>query len=280
MKTHAIKFLLSVLLFGCSVPQTYAQAYGEIRGIIKNTELEVVPFATVKILQGTQLVGGAETNEDGKYSIKPLSPGTYEMVILHPEYITKRINKISVSPSEATYVDTKLSANTLGTVVVLADPIDYTNTGVDVDMFHTISISGSDLTQNASYTRGNVKNVLEFMSSEVVVTGGEIHVRGARGDATGYFVDGVRTMEPGTIPGLAIENISAFTGGIPAMYGDLSSGALLISTKSYFSGLRDKNLRNAERVEKATEERAEKKAKEAEASRAKEIEQEKQKERE
>jgi hypothetical protein len=249
----------------------YAQSYGEIRGIIKNKDLEPVPFATIKILQGGALIAGSQTDMDGKYSCKPLNPGLYELVIIHPEYRSQTINKISVNPTEATYVDCKLSSNTLGDITVEAKAIDYTRSGVDLNVFQVKTLSAIELQQSASNTRGDVKGMLEYMSSDVVSQGGEVHVRGARGDATGFIVDGVRTIEPGTIPGLAIENLSAFTGGLPAMYGDMMSGAMIITTKSYFSGMREKNMRNAERAEAKKEEAEKKKNEEDEMKRQQEI---------
>lgn len=247
MKTQT-KNLLMIAAFLITALTVKSQAYGEIRGIVKGSADEPVPFATVKILQGNILIGGSETDINGKYSCKPLDPGTYEMAIIHPEFKVGKVNKIIVNPSEAAYVNPILEVNSLTLVTVTAKAKDYTNSGVDVDVFHTISMGSEELTQNASYVRGDIKNALAFMSSEVVTgTDGELHVRGGRSGAIGFFIDGVRTLEPSSVPGLSIENISAFTGGVPAMYGDLTSGAVIITTKTYFSGLRDKNIRNSNR---------------------------------
>nr|MBA3683592.1 hypothetical protein [Bacteroidota bacterium] len=49
MKTLNFKTALLSLLFVVFGLNSNAQGYGEIRGIIKNLELEPVPFATVKI---------------------------------------------------------------------------------------------------------------------------------------------------------------------------------------------------------------------------------------
>jgi outer membrane receptor protein involved in Fe transport len=97
-------------------------------------------------------------------------------------------------------------------------------------------------------------------------------VRGARTGSSGYFVDGVRVLEASYVPGLSIENISAFTGGVPAMYGDLTSGAVMITTKTYFSGLRDKNIRQASALEAQRNAAAKKREKEDDEKRKKEIE--------
>lgn len=278
MKTLNLKTILICLLvvvFGLS---SRAQGYGEIRGIIKNTDLEAVPFATVKILQGNTLVGGTQTDMDGKYKYKPLDPGTYDMIIIEPGHQTQPVNKIKVIPNEATYVDVKLTARTLGTIEVTAKAYDYTHSGVDNNMYSMKSVDATELMQMAGSVRGDIKGSLVSLSSDVVETNGEVHVRGTRGDATGYFVDGVRTLGPSNVPGMCIENLTVFSGGVPAMYGDVMGGVIIITTKSYFSGIRAKNMRNIAYNEKIAEKKRVEKAKKDEENRLKEIEEEKLKE--
>ena len=280
MKTINHKTLLLAVL-SLTGAIALSQSSGEIRGLIKDTDLQPVPFATIKVLQSGQLLGGAQTDEKGRYSCKPLNPGTYEMMIIEPGHQTQQINKIKVAANEATYVDVKLTANTFSTIEVMAKPIDYTKTGVDITMFNQISVDATELNRNAGYTKGDIKGALESVTSDVIQSpNGEIHFRGSRGDASGYFVDGVRTLGSTNVPGLALENLSVFPGGVPAMYGDLSSGVVIITTKSYFSGLREKNIRKSDYLESKAEEKAQKQAKEDEEKRAKEIEEEKKKEKE
>ncbi|PBQ31137.1 hypothetical protein CNR22_04945 [Sphingobacteriaceae bacterium] len=279
MKTKNYKSVLCALFAGISLAAN-CQSIGEIRGVIKDKDdLQPIPYANIKILQDGQLIGGAQTDIDGRYNYKPLVPGTYELMVTEPGHKTQPVNKVKIIPNEATYVDIKMSANAFGTVIVTADPIDYTKTGVDKVIFNVVSLDAEELNRNASYTRGDIKGALEAMTSDVVSTGdGEVHFRGSRGDASGYFVDGVRTLRAASVPGLSIENLSVFPGGVPAMYGDLQSGVVIITTMGYFSGIREKNVRLASRREAKEEESASKKAKEDEEKRAKEIEEEKAKE--
>lgn len=278
MKTTKTTTLLCTITLLLLYITSGAQGYGEIRGLIKNTELEVIPFATVKVLQGSLFISGALADINGKYSCKPLNPGSYEIVVMEPGHITQQINKIAVVPNEATYVDVKLNAHTFGTVTVIAKPIDFSQSGAETKMFGKVSLNAEELMQNASYNRGDVKGALEAVSSEVIATpDGEVHFRGGRSDAVAYFVDGVRTLGPTTVPGLSIDNLTVFSGGVPAMYGDITGGVVLITTKSYFSGIRDKNVRIASYNEKKEEEKAALKAKQDEENRAKEIKEEKEK---
>jgi hypothetical protein len=278
MKTLKLKTAMLSLLFIVIGLNISAQGYGEIRGIIKNTELEPVPFATIKILQGNILIGGTQTNEVGKYSYKPLNPGSYDIVVIESGHQTQPVNKIKIIPNEATYVDVKMTPNTLGTVTVVAKAYDYTKAGVDKNMYTMKSLDATELLQLAGSSRGDIKGVLTSISSDVIETNGEVHFRGTRGEATGYFVDGVRTLGASTIPGLGIENLTVFSGGVPAMYGDVMGGVVIITTKSYFSGIREKNMRMNAYYEKIQEKKRVEKALKDEENRLKEIEEEKKKE--
>lgn len=277
MTKSIIKSAITLIVLIVIAFKTQAQSgYGEIRGIIKDkVDLQPIPFATIKITQGSFLVGGTTTDENGKYTYKPLTPGTYEMVVYEVGHKTQPINKIAVIPNEATYVDVKLSANTFTEVIVVAEPYDYTKSGVDKTMYTMISVDAKELLKNASFNAGDIKGALASLKSDVIEdANGEVHVRGSRGDATAYFVDGVRTINSTTIPNLSIENLTFFSGGVPAMYGDLTSGAVIVTTKSYFSGIRDKNIRVAQMREKMEEDKAKQKAKLEEEKRKKEIEKE------
>lgn len=251
MKTSKINLVSFALFFTLFVSSSFAQAYGEIRGIVTDKKSEPIPFATIKILQGNQLVGGTQSNEEGRYCYKPLNPGNYDMLVLDAGHQTQPINQIKVVPNEATYVDVKLTANILGEIVVVAKAIDYTKTGADKSMYSMVSLDARELKENASYSSGDIKGALVAISSDVVESpDGEIHFRGSRGDASAFFVDGVRTLGATSIPGLSIENLTVFSGGVPAMYGDVSSGLVIVTTQSYFSGIRDKNIRLAKSREK------------------------------
>lgn len=277
MKTiHA--YLTGLLLAaGCITTSFHAQqAFGEIRGLVKNTDLEIVPYATIKILQGTQLIGGTTTDEKGSYKFKPLDPGSYEVVVMEASHLSKKINKVKVVPNDATYLDIRLSPNTLAVVDVVAEETDYTQAGVDRTVYSFESISGKDLMGTAGWTSGDIMSAIPLLVSDVVESpNGELHFRGSRGNASSSYIDGVKTYGESIIPGLAIENLTIFTGGVPAMYGDMMGGAVIVTTKSYFSGMRDKNMRIAEQRERRAEEKRQKQAQLDEDNRQREIEAEK-----
>ncbi|XOV66067.1 MAG: von Willebrand factor type A domain-containing protein [Fluviicola sp.] len=60
------------------------------------------------------------------------------------------------------------------------------------------------------------------------------HIRGARSDGTVYFIDGVRVRSLPVIPKSSMKEVSVWTGGIPANYGDFTGGVISVESKSYF----------------------------------------------
>ncbi len=58
-----------------------------------------------------------------------------------------------------------------------------------------------------------------------------LHIRGARSDATVYYVDGMRVQSLGAIPKSFVSEVTVYTGGIPANYGDLTGGVISVVSK-------------------------------------------------
>jgi len=235
-----------------------AQSYGEIRGILKNDLKETVPFATVKIMQGNQLVGGTQSDVNGNCLFKPLIPGSYDVLVYEAGHQTKQISAVKVTPSEPTYLNIKLTSNTFSTIVVIGkiEKEDYTKSGCNTNMFSMASIDATELLQNASFDHVSIVSAVESMASDLIIDqNGGMHFRGGRSDDNVFYMDGVKVLSMDSAPGLGIENITVFSGGVPAMYGDVTGGVVIVTTKSYFSGIREKNMRNR----RASEKRAEKK---------------------
>ncbi len=265
MKTNAkqtVKRSFSILLaLGLSVTMAAQAGYGEIRGTVKDDMNETVPFATIKILQGTQFIGGTTTDMNGAYVYKPLEAGTYELLLQESGHQTTKINKIVVRPNDAAYVSPIMAVNTLGTIEFTTTVVqkDYTNTGVDQSVFQMKTLSADEILKNATGDRGDIKGILPSMTPEITEgSNGELHVRGGRSGTSAYFVDGVRVADINMLPGLSIENLTLFTGGVPAAYGDTAGGVVVITTKSYFSGIRDKRMRDARINEHNKEEQKQK----------------------
>src|SRR5690606_25836817 len=77
--------------------------------------------------------------------------------------------------------------------------------------------------------------LIQSFSPEIKMSedGKQLYFRGARNDATTFYIDGVRTQGLKAIPGTAIGSMTVYTGGVPAKYGDTTGGVVVTETKSY-----------------------------------------------
>jgi len=153
-------------------------------------------------------------------------------------------------------------------VVAYAKPI------IDKSFMDMKEISAEDFLHMA-VDRGDIVSSIVNISSEANVdSDGELHVRGGRGDATAYIVDGVKSPNITGVAALAVENIAIITGGIPAQYGDITSGVIVVTTKDYFSVMQSNRMHSAYMAEKRERLKREKQAIEAEQKRKEEIKEE------
>ncbi len=243
---------------------------GAIKGQILNDDNLPVIGATIKILQGDALVGGAMTDETGKYTYKPLNAGGYDIIVSSAETQTKRITDIHISPEKTTYVDVAVSTNSLETIEVVA----FIKPAIDKSFINMKEINADDFLHMA-VDRGNVIDAIVNISSEASKdSNGDLHVRGSRGDATAYYIDGVRTPGITGVAALSVENVAIITGGIPAQYGDITSGVIIVTTKDYFSGIQSKRMQSSYIRENKERVQREKNAAAEEKKRKKEIEEE------
>ncbi len=249
---------------------------GAIKGQILDDDHLPVFGATVKLLQGGSLVGGASTDEQGKYTIKPLNAGSYEIFVSSMETQTKHITGVKVSGEKTTYVDVAVSANTLAEVVVEI----YKPATIEKTYMNIKEINAEDFSHMA-IDRGDITQAVLAVTSEAIESpDGEIHFRGGRGDASAYYVDGVRSPGITGVAALSVENVSVITGGIPAQYGDVTSGVIIVTTKDYFGGIQSARMRNGYITEHKERIQREKNAVAEEKKRKKEIEEELKKEEE
>jgi hypothetical protein len=85
------------------------------------------------------------------------------------------------------------------------------------------------------------------MSSEVKLSeDGELMFRGARKGDMIYVLDGIKSNEVFNAPSCSIARMMVYTGGLPAKYGDILGGAVILETKSYFDLYRQWQAENGE----------------------------------
>src|ERR1041384_6043803 len=98
------KIYLTYILSAIYGLTALAQTTGYIQGkVVDKATGEALPFASVVAeLNGNQ-AGGAQTDFDGKYTIKPLSPGKYNIKATFVGYGSAQVEGVIVSADKITF---------------------------------------------------------------------------------------------------------------------------------------------------------------------------------
>lgn len=233
-------YLFAVGLLVCSFTAFAQNNTGAIKVTLKDKgNNEAIPFANVVAYQGGVQVGVATTDMDGVAIIKPLPPGKYDVKGVYVGYQAQEFKGVVVGEGKTAYVDIALS-NGEGVKLDEVEVVTYqvplvdpdTKTGQTVTREDYQNMATKDINSVAATTAG------VYQADE----GSGINVRGGRGEATTYFIDGIKVV--GGLSGLpqqSIDQINVITGGLPAMYGDATSGVISVSTRGpqgkFFGGV-------------------------------------------
>lgn len=216
------KLLLLIVFVGLTC-NAIAQS---LRGTVTDAgNGETVPTANVVVKSGQTIVQGGATDFDGKYIISPLSPGTYNVEISFIGYKTQTFNGVTISPAKSTQLNAQLSEdNGILDDVVLT----YVEPIIDPDKTGSV-VTKADIA--AKPVRGVAGLAAQTAGIAQADQGSALSVRGGRSDQTVYFVDGVKVLGTPNIANSAMDQIQVITGGVPAEYGDVTSGVISIITR-------------------------------------------------
>jgi hypothetical protein len=233
----AIAILLSTSLV------VQGQAFGELHGKVSDENGLALPGATI-ILTAGEDVRNTATDIDGKFKIKPLVSGVYQVTVTFVSYHDKTITDIVIDPDRITYANKiEMIPNTvlIGGAVVEALYVEL----IDVDNTGMTTITAKELEHIPAVK--NLGNFVAQMSSEISTNaeGTELYFRGSRAGTSQYIVDGVKIIgQAPRIPQSGLGSISVYTGGVPAKYGDVTGGVIVIETKNYFDEYNKKKYEN------------------------------------
>jgi Carboxypeptidase regulatory-like domain/TonB-dependent Receptor Plug Domain len=251
MKTSIQKLLMiALMLLPVLTIKAQDQNSGDLKATVNDEKGIPMYGAVVRIVAGASHAGG-QTDENGNITFRALSPGAYDVEAYQMGF--KRFTKkgILVNVGQTAYVDFPMQLTTCDTCNIVEiwasrgplDPKYSTLQNLNADQARLMpKDSPGDI----------VGMVVNTCSSCSEGTNGGLVMRGSRENATAMFVDGERMYGQSGVPGGAIDQVTILSGGIPASYGDLTGGAIIVTTKSYYSGIGAKQSM----YEKAAEEKA------------------------
>jgi len=226
------KGLLTVLMCAFSAI-ILAQAFGEIRGKVFDDQGRPLPGVAVQVFMGDQSKG-TYTDNEGKFKVKPLIAGTYKLTFNMMTFSDKTLMNVQVLPDRITFID-DVSLQEATTEIGPADIVWLETPLINIDNPGMESITAKVFEHQPA-----VKNINSYISYSVAgvttnAEGTELYFRGSRAGTVLYFVDGVKIIGSAPqIPQSGIGSINVYTGGVPAKYGDVTGGVIVIETKNYF----------------------------------------------
>ena len=264
------KSLALMVFLVLSVTALFAGTTGKIRGTVVNESGELLPGATIMLVD-TQL--GAAADGSGSFFILQVPPGIYTVKALMVGYTTETIQGVIVSVDSTTTLTIKLKQRLAGSEEVM---VNAKKEIVRKDNTSTVEkLDSSKIKNMVVSTVGDVLNIQKG-ASQISAAGntidgsvneergdvGGLHIRGGRGNEVTYMVNGVSTQNwmNGTTPldvsTDAIQEMSVMTGGFNAEYGNAMSAVINIVTKEgdrkkYHGGLTfttDALLKKADKV--------------------------------
>jgi len=233
------KITLSFFFILFSLGFSYAQSgTGTLKGTVVDESGEPLPFVTVALWQNGNLKTGASTDFDGVFKISSLEPGKYDLEVSYVGYQTQKTEGIVIKGGKLLPLDKIVLRE--GAMLEGVEIITYKVPLIDKDGGSSGgTVSRDELARMPGRSAGAIAGTVGGVQTDA--NGDVESVRGARADATYYYIDGIKVRGSSAIPKSAIEEVAVLTGGLPANYGDVTGGIISITTRGasreYFGGI-------------------------------------------
>lgn len=243
--------ILVILILIVSTLSLSAQSLGSLKGrILDNKGLPLVS-ANVYIEETSGTIYNI-TDEKGYYTLKMIQPGVYNVKISCIGFKEAMIPNVYIKPDKITFLEDIY----LPEKVYTTDAIEVIATKtklIDPEEPGKMTRLGAQL-ENIPGARDLTKMLTTFDPAiQESSTGNGIIIRGSRPGSSAYFIDGVKVDELGYISSRSIASMTVYSGGIPAKYGDITGGVVIVETKSYFDFLNEHKAKERQRKEEELE---------------------------
>ena len=219
------RILITLGLFITAGLGLYAQ--GVLTGTITDAKTgEPLPFVNVIAVQNGQQMGGAATQMDGTFQIKPLNPGTYDIQASFMGYKTVLKTGIKVAAS---------GFSTGG--VIKMEPTSEQLDVVEVVSYQVPLIESGSAESGKRITAEEIDKMSANSVDGIIASVGGVtdDGNGGSGSARGEsnmqtYVNGAK-RQGASMPKSAIQEIQVILGGTPAQYGEAIGGTTNITLK-------------------------------------------------
>ncbi len=217
--TSNFRFLGLIVLLLMTGPLAMAQL-GKISGTLTDNGTKL-PYTRLQLRDGSTIVSQTQTDLEGNYQFAKIEPGQYQIYAKSGE--VERTFSIVISPGETQDKDLSLSVSV------------ETNVITDGELFTTDPVQFVTLTRKEIKSMPNTRtSMIDYVGSLPGITqadhGKSANVRGQRPGGTVMFIDGQKVYGDNQVPQAAINQVTLISGGVPAEFGDVTGGIILIST--------------------------------------------------
>ena len=204
---------------------------GKITGKVAEKETGSPAVGVNVILIDTYL--GAATDENGRFTILNIPPGTYSIRVDAIGFATITMKDVRVTTSQTTELSFTLEEAVIE--------------GQEVTVIAERPLVQKDLTASQRVTTAKeiedmpVESFLGVLTTHAGVNqsaGGALHVRGGRSNEVGYYIDGVSVSNPFytnslavSVSNKALEEMKLVSGAFNAEYGNAMSGVVNVTIK-------------------------------------------------
>ncbi|MCX6257667.1 MAG: carboxypeptidase-like regulatory domain-containing protein [Bacteroidia bacterium] len=215
------------------VQALFAQSALKGKVVDKDTK-EVIPFANVVIeSESGNRLGGASSDIDGMYTIKPIPAGKINVKASCIGYGPYQMNGVQILADKIQILNIDLSSTTKEIQEVVIQ--SYKNPLISADNTQTgVTVTSEDIAKMAARST----DAIAIQAAGVYSENGEVgSIHGARASGNVTYIDNMKVIGNTSLPKSAIEEETVITGGLDAKYGDATGGITNITTKGASSEL-------------------------------------------
>jgi len=211
-------------------------AWGAVTGLISGT---VTDSQTKAPLSGANVlvVGlGVSTITDlqGRFVITDIPPGSYSVNVSMVGYVEAQVSDLTVVQGQATSIEVKLGPTVVeaaGARAKITAPRVALRRDVTAAEY-VVTAADEQLTLSQPNDRYQFPGLV--FSQPGVVPDNTLypHIRGARANQVGYYLDGIPITEPNSnvfatnVVSIGLDRLELFTGGYPVEYGGFTGGII------------------------------------------------------
>ncbi|PKP03083.1 MAG: hypothetical protein CVU14_02425 [Bacteroidetes bacterium HGW-Bacteroidetes-9] len=201
---------------------------GTLKGkVIDKKTKEPIPFVNIIVELGGTQAGGTTSDFDGNYTIKPITPGKYDLKSTFVGFKPIQVSGVIIKSDQISFQNIEMES----TMVEIAtfEVIDYKVPLIDKDK---TSVGATVTSEEIAKMPNRSANAIATTVGGVFSADGERgSVRGQRAEGTVMYIDGIRVRGSSSLPESAIEQVSVILSGVPAQYGDATGGIINVTTK-------------------------------------------------